>query len=347
MEPNRAWHDPVVEIYSSLITPDVRCSAEAYDLPNRRWYCLKVEAEIEHDQWLSSTIATHLGQYYAANREEPAWNTIRMNAEGSLVTFDSQPDDKVDRPIPKSLCYGHKRTDRLPTMAVDNLKNLSYISRSADRCTWNDQDCVFKRIEFDVDVEVIEDEIQTRETLIHAMGPMPATQTNNEMASRFCLVPILAVVVADRKPWKPGTVAGILMPYAGEDLESLVRNRNTGLSLTLTQLLDLVRGVRELAKCGVQHGDIKYWNTVLQSTEQGDGPGKLMLIDAGSKAPEYDGDARALGTLLLWCLENTPALRQDRQAKVMVVAAASALFNGNFDAALSCLSARKHVDGAG
>ncbi|KAF5136346.1 hypothetical protein E5D57_000106 [Metarhizium anisopliae] len=162
MEPNRVWHDPVVEIYSNLITPGVRCSAEAYDLANRRWYCLKVEAEVEDDQWLSSTIATHLGRYYAANREKPPWNTIRMNAEGSLVTFDSQPDDKVDRPIRKSLCYGHKRTDRLPTTAVDNLKNLTYISRSADRCTWNDQDCVFKRIEFDVDVEVIEDEIQTR-----------------------------------------------------------------------------------------------------------------------------------------------------------------------------------------
>ncbi|KID82924.1 alpha-L-fucosidase [Metarhizium guizhouense ARSEF 977] len=323
MDPNRAWHDPVVEIYSNLITHGVRCSAEAYDLANRRWYCLKVEAEVEDDQWLSSTIATHLGQYYAANREEPPWNTIRMNAEGSLVTFDSQPADKVDRPIRKSLCYGHKRADRLPTTAVDNLKNLTYISRSADRCTWSGQDCVFKRIEFDVDVEVIDGEIQTRETLIHAMGPVPATQINNEMARRFCLVPILAVVVADRKPWKPGTVAGILMPYAGEDLESLVRNSNPGLSLTLTQLLDLVRGVREL------------------STEQGDGPGKLMLIDAGSEAPEYDGDAGALGTLLLWCLENTPALRQDRQAKAMMVAAASALVNGNFDAALSCLSARK------
>ncbi|KID93237.1 Protein kinase-like domain protein, partial [Metarhizium majus ARSEF 297] len=258
-----------------------------------------------------------------------------MSAEGSLVTFDSQPADKVDRPIRKSLCYGHKRSDRLPATAVDNLKNLTYISRSADRCTWNDQDSVFKRIEFDVDVEVIEDEIQTRETLIHAMGPMPVTQTNNEMARRFRLVPILAVVLADRKPWKPGTVAGILMPYAGEDLESFVRNSNTGLSLTLTQLLDLVQGVRELEKCGAQHGDIKHWNTVLQPT------GKLMLIDAGSEAPEYDGDARALGTLLLWCLENTPALRQDRQAKAMVVAAASALVNGNFDAALSCLSARK------
>ncbi|TWU73788.1 hypothetical protein ED733_004075 [Metarhizium rileyi] len=324
MEPNRVWHDPVVEIYSNLITP---------------W----VEAEIEDDQLLSSTIAGHLRQHYAANRKEPPWNTIRMNAEGSTVTFDSQPCEKVDRPIRKSLCYGHKRTDRLPTTAVDNLKNLTYISRSADRCTWNDQDCVFKRIEFDVDVEVIEDEIQTRETLIHAMGRIPATQINGEMVRRFCLVPILAVVIADRKPWKPGTVAGVLMPYAGKDLESLLRDSNAtdDLPLALTQLLDLVRGVRELAKSGVQHGDIKYWNTVLQPTGQGSGPAKLMLIDAGSEAPEYDGDTRALGTLLLWCLENAPALRQDRQAKAMVVAAASALVNEDFDGALSCLSTRK------
>lgn len=341
MEPNRVWHDPVVEIYSNLITPGVRCSAEGYDLANRRWYCLKVEAEIEDDQLLSSTIAGHLRQYYAANREEPPWNTIRTNAEGSVVTFDSQPDNKVARPIQKSLSYGHKCTDRLPTTAVDNLKNLTYISRSADHCTWNDQHCVFKRIEFDVDIEVIESEIQTRETLIHAMGRMPATQINGEMVRRFCLVPVLAVVIADRKPWKPGTVAGILMPYAGKDLESLVRNSNADLPLTLTQLLDLVRGVRELAKSGAQHGDIKYWNTVLQPTGQSSGPAKLMFIDAGSEAPEYDGDARALGTLLLWCLENAPALRQDRQAKAMVVAAASALVNGDFDDALSCLSTTK------
>lgn len=337
MEPNRVWHDPVVEIYSNLITPGVRCSAEGYDLANRRWYCLKVEAEIEDDQLLSSTIMGHLRQYYAANQEEPPWNTIQMNADGSLVTFNSQPSDKVNRPIRKSLHYGHnKDTDRLPTTAIKNLKNLSHISRSADWCTWNNQDCVFKRIEFDVDVEVIKDEIEIRETLIRAIGQMPATQINNEMARRFCLVPILAVVIADRMPWKPGTVAGILMPYAGKDLESLVRNSNANLSLTLTQLLDLVRGVQELAKAGAQHGDIKYWNTVLCS-----GLTKLILIDAGSEAPEYDGDAKALETLLLWCLEHAPALRQDRQAKAMVVAAASALVNGNFDGVLSCLSTRK------
>lgn len=344
MEPNRVWHDPVVEIYSNLITPGVRCSAAGYDLANRRWYCLKIEAEIEDDKLLSSIITEHLVQYYAADQKEPPWNTIRINAEG-LVTFASQPCDKVDRPIRKALHYGPN--GKLPTTGVDNLKDLRYISRSADRCTWNDQDCVFKRIEFDVDIDVIKDEIQTRETLIHAMGQMPAAQINSEMVRRFCLVPILAVVIAERKPWKLGTVAGILIPYAGKDLESLVRNSNSdsnsnaNLPLTLTQLLNLVHGVRELAKCGIQHGDIKYWNTVLQPIGQGRSSAKLMLIDAGSEAPEYEGDATALGKLLLWCLENASALRRDRLARALVVAAASALINEDFDGAISCLATRE------
>ncbi|KAG8408724.1 hypothetical protein J3459_011005 [Metarhizium acridum] len=272
--------------------------------------------------------------YYAQHQAEPPWNTVRMNAEGDQVTFDCQPNENVDRPIRKSLSYGHKCTDRLPTTAVETLQNLTYISRSADRCTWQNQECVFKRIEFDVDVQVIEDEIRTREALIRSMGSIPAAPVHSEMARRFCLVPIIAVVVADRRPWKSGSVAGILMPYAGEDLETLARNSND-LPLTLAWLLDLVRGVGELAACGVQHGDIKYWNMVLETT------GRLGLIDAGSEAPGYDGDAGALGRLLLWCLENARALRRDTQAKAMVVAAASALVDGDFDGAVGCLSARK------
>ncbi|OAQ60760.1 alpha-L-fucosidase [Pochonia chlamydosporia 170] len=137
MEPNRAWHDPVVEIYSNLITPGVRCSAAGYDLANRRWYCLKVEADIEDDRWLSSKITDHLRRYYDANQKTPPWNTIRMDAKGITATFDCQPDNEVERPIQKSLTYGDKETDSLPTTAVDNLKDLTYISRSADRCTWD------------------------------------------------------------------------------------------------------------------------------------------------------------------------------------------------------------------
>lgn len=248
----------------------------------------------------------------------------------------------VDRPIQKSLCYGNQPHNRLPTTSIENLDKLTYISRSADRCNWNNQDCVFKRIEFDVDIEVIETEIQTRETLINSMNKIPTEQVNTEMARRFCLVPILAVVIGNRQPWKLDTVAGFIMPYAGSDLELLSRSSDTDLHITITHLRDLVRGVKELSRLGVQHGDIRYWNTVLQTAVQDDdSPDRLILIDAGCEAPDYDGDARALATLLYWCLENAPSLKRDRQAKAILVAAASALADEDFDTALSCLSARK------
>ncbi|KAK3941737.1 hypothetical protein QBC46DRAFT_448404 [Diplogelasinospora grovesii] len=340
MESNRLWHDPVVEIFSNLITPGVRCSASAYDLANRRWYRLKVDdAEVvPDDDWLSSTVAKHVRA-----------TTARA---GSPVTFETKPDDRVDRPITKSLSYGGSEptTDKLPTTTFDQLESLTYISRSADRCTWHGKDCVFKRIEFDVDIEPIATEIRIRETLMDAIGPVgnSIADVNAEMTRRFLVVPVLAVVIGiNSKPWKPGTVAGILMPFAGQDLEILARdNTDAALPITELQLRDLVRGVQELGKCGVEHGDIKYWNTVLQQPAEEDDDGaaaaaaaKLVLIDLGSVAPEYDGDAKALGTLLLWCLEHAaPTLRENEAARARVHAAAAALAEEDFDAALKSLS---------
>jgi hypothetical protein len=72
----------------------------------------------------------------------------------------------------------------------------------------------------------------------------------------------------------------------------------------------VVRGVKRLGECGVVHGDIKYWNTVLLQEQEG-GEGRLVLIDLGMVAPGYDGDAWALGRLLLWCVENGRGLRED------------------------------------
>ena len=118
MEPNRSWHDPVVEIYSNLITPGIRRAANGYDPANRRWYCLKVEAEIEDDHWLSSTITSHLREYYSTHQTPPPWNTISTNAERNQVTFECEPREMVDRPIQKSLCYGTQPENRLPTMSI-------------------------------------------------------------------------------------------------------------------------------------------------------------------------------------------------------------------------------------
>ncbi|KAK1768690.1 hypothetical protein QBC33DRAFT_355901 [Phialemonium atrogriseum] len=340
MESNRIWHDPVVEIFSNLVTPGVCCSAEAYDLANRRWYRLEVDAEVLDEDWLSSTVAKHVRESYAANKEVPPWNTIKTTARGSPVTFETKPDDRVDRLITKSLSYGSEATNKLPTTTFDQLESLTYISRSADRCTWHGKDCVFKRIEFNVDIKPIMKEIRIRETLIDAIGPVGIADVNAEITRRFLVVPVLAVVIGNLKPWKPGTVAGVLMLFAGPDLEILARDADVALPITERQLRDLVRGVRDLGKCGVEHGDIKYWNTVLQPAEEDDAAAaaKLLLIDLGSVAPEYDGDAKALGALLLWCLERAPTLKENEAARARVDAAAAALAEEDFDAALESLS---------
>jgi hypothetical protein len=171
------------------------------------------------------------------------------------------------------------------------------------------------------------------------MGPLDNhTDPNVEMTKRFLVVPILAVVIGNRKPWEAGTVAGFLMPFCGRDLEMLTRDTGNTLPVTEAQLRDLVRGVQQLGKCGVEHGDIKYWNTVLQPGE-GSAEEKLVLIDLGSVAPEYPGDAKALGTLLLWCLGHARGLREDVEAKARVVAAAAALLaEEDFDTALKVLA---------
>lgn len=157
------------------------------------------------------------------------------------------------------------------------------------------------------------------------------------MTRRFQVVPVLAVVIGHSKPWQLGTVAGLLMPYAGQDLEMLVRDDNDNLPITEGQLRDLIRGVQQPGKCGIQHGDIKYWNTTLRLGGNDDAA-RLVLIDIGSVAPNYDGDAKALGTLLLWCLEHASTLRANKDATTRVEAAAAALDKEDFDAALEALS---------
>lgn len=344
MTSNRVWHDPVVEIFSSLITPGVCCSADAYDLANRRWYRLDVDTVVEDDEWLASTVSKHISAYYTANRQPPPWNTVKTTKTGSPVTFATEPDDQVGRLITESLSYGSGAGDKLPTTTFDQLNDLSYMSRAADRCTWQGKDCVFKRIEFSIDVRGITKEIRAREALIDAMqmGHLCKEQmdhVNQEMTRRFLVVPILAVVIAQGDPWEPGTVAGLLMPFAGRDLEIWAREQGEhAVPVRGKHLRELVRGVRELDKCGIQHGDIKYWNTVLQpATEEKSGEPEISIIDMGSTAPDYQGDAKALGDLLLWCLDHSATLKNDEAANSRVKAAVAALNHKDFDTALQAL----------
>lgn len=158
------------------------------------------------------------------------------------------------------------------------------------------------------------------------------------------------------------TVAGFITSYMGRSLElfgaalpSRGDNSNkdhlpsmpalgslattADVPITIGQLLDLVKGVRELSKCGVTHGDICYWNIVLEEPEESSSAvPRLLLIDMGDTAPGYENDAVALAGVLLWCLTHSPNLREDTASKSKVIIASALLNEVDFDRAIEVLS---------
>ena len=406
MEANRIWHDPVVEVYSNLITPGVSCSAAAYDLANRRWYQINIGdpvapdanwrhstrlTEVPEDEWLCSILEKHIKN---STITPPSWNTINTNSSGSPVTFTLSEEALVRRPIMEWFSYGHRPSDMLPTTRFSQLRDKVYLGRGADYCFWNDRKCVFKRIEFDCDVESHETEIRTRETIIQCVernGKEAGTfkdslrtskDHNREMERHFNVVPILAVVLHDEtskwivsRPAKDDSphvgvsehpddeVAGFLMPYAGrsldllstaiadpdscEDAASTVPAEASSaptveVPVSEEHLLDLACGVHRLSKCGITHGDICHWNVVFtQSKLTASWATRLLLIDLGDVAPDYQGDADALGNFFLWCLGRSAGLKDDDKIKKRVMASAILLKDGDFDRAIRVLSPSK------
>lgn len=128
--------------------------------------------------------------------------------------------------------------------------------------------------------------------------PFTDIDLDAKIMRQFCVVPVLVVVIGDRAPWKCGTVAGVLMPFCGRDLEIPARpGVGEGLLVTVRQPAEGARGVRWLGECVVVHEYIKYWGAVMwqrEGEEKGE-EAKLMLIDLGTVSPEYEGDAKALG----------------------------------------------------
>lgn len=114
------------------------------------------------------------------------------------------------------------------------------------------------------------------------------------------------------------------------------------------QLWDLARGVRELSRVGASHGDICYWNVILQQPPdlKADAAStRLLLIDLGGPGQDYKDDIDGLGNVLLWCLQYSPALTADAEAKKRVVLAAALLKEGNLDQAIEVLSSSIVGDG--
>lgn len=174
-----------------------------------------------------------------------------------------------------------------------------------------------------------------------------------------------SVLTESGEPGKQShTVAGFITPYMGRSLElfgavnpnqdvtsseeqapSMPANRclttTADMPITMHQLLDLVKGVKELSACGVTHGDICYWNIVLEESEPrfaSSAAPRLLLIDMGDTAPDYENDAVALADVLLWCLKHSSRLREDEAFRKIVIVASASLKEVDFDGAIGLLS---------
>ena len=330
LEPNRLWHQPEVLIYNNSVFPGVSCTASAYDVANRRWYELNVDSVVrDEDDWMSDTITKHITEYYSKNGALPDFNVINTTREGSPTTFEKKPNDHVARRIQGNFRYGHHESDILPTTTFDKIKRKTYLSCSSDRCEWEGLDCVFKRIEFVEDLEVIEREVRMREQLLGALKDAPGTSTM--MQDHFSILPILAVVY---KHAETNEVLGLLFPYGGISLETLAGGYKFGmgyseeeedeeeesgeiekkesrpekqipspvstpplLPIMETHFQSLVVAIWELDRVGVLHGDINDRNTLLTPDN------RLVFVDLGEIAPEYKGDAYALGSMMNWVLD--------------------------------------------
>ncbi|KAH8761811.1 hypothetical protein F5882DRAFT_453524 [Hyaloscypha sp. PMI_1271] len=335
MELNRIWHEPEVVIYGAVITPGICCSGQAYDLANRRWYQINVSSDAYDEEWMANT--------------QTPFNVINTTEDGPLK-LDTQPNHVIARPIGEKLQYHSQGETASPIVSFDRLVDKVYLGRAIDRCRWNDQDCAFKRIEFDCDIEAIDREIKSRENLLKALDlHCEANKDPNRiMEQRFNAIPILAVVVMEQGG-DNDEVIGILMPFGGLSLESLSESGpnstvstpgSRDLEITRGELRDLAHGVRELAQAGVVHGDINERNTLRKPLEATavkgyQGQSRLVLVDFGEMAPEYKNDAFALGELFIWCKERSSWGVSDQRK---VEDAAQVLKeNGNFDQVLSVL----------
>lgn len=169
VEANRIWHEPEVIIYGNLITPGIQPSAQAYDIANRRWYQLNVDSEVWDDEWLSGIVTKHVTEYYRIHASMPPLNVIDTTLEEVPTTFSLKPDNIVGRPLRDRLYYSLDITHAIPTTSFDQLVDKIYLGRTVDRCVWKSRDCVFKRIEFDCDLQAINREIKAREQLMESM----------------------------------------------------------------------------------------------------------------------------------------------------------------------------------
>jgi len=157
MELSRVWHEPEVVIYGAVITPGIFCSGQAYDLANRRSYQINVSSDAYDEEWMADTVENHISTYYHTFGKQTPFNVINATVDGPLK-FDKQPNHAIARPIAKKLQYHSQGETAIPIISFDRLVDKVDLGRAIDRCRWNDQDCAFKRIEFDCDIMALDRE---------------------------------------------------------------------------------------------------------------------------------------------------------------------------------------------
>lgn len=222
---------------------------------------------------MADIISTNISTYYHNWGKQTPFNVINATTDGSLLTFDTQPNHVIARPIRERLEYCSKGEPAIPITSFDCLIDKASLGRSVDRCRWNGQDCAFKRIVFECDVKAIERGIKSREKSLELpeLHCQTIEDVNKIMEHRFNVLPVLAVVVFEQDV--NNDVMGILMPFGGLSLESLSASGtdstasvsgSNDLEITRGQLRDLTCGIRELSQVGVMHGDILDRNTLLK-----------------------------------------------------------------------------------
>jgi hypothetical protein len=267
-DPHRIYTDEHdLTVCGCSITPFNRTFVSLYDIPQRRWYVLNIDRPMplaDNEEWFERTVLEQVALHDSFN----VINVVENNITHSIGTNVGRP---LRLPIVSS--------SLLPTANYADITHKKYLRLSADICTWNGLNCVYKQLEFDEHIGRLQRDISSREKLLHYFG-------RDAQLSEYGVCPILAIVVDGTPP----LLCGILMPNAGVVLDQLPIRQ-----LKIQHLVSLIKTVTHLRSARVVHGDICERNICIEGSS-------ILLIDFGEVAPRYQNDIVATGMLFQWCM---------------------------------------------
>ncbi|KAI9896882.1 hypothetical protein N3K66_007904 [Trichothecium roseum] len=270
-EENRIWHKPEVMLYTLSHYPETSSYAQIYDIAHRSCYRANFDTVVTDEEWMENLVTKQVTEYQAKHGTNPDFNVINTTREGTLVTFEKKPYSEVAHSIKGNVHYGQGPDDVFPTTTYDELLRKTYMTCGSDRCVWQGVECVFKRIEMVEDLNAIRREIEYRQALVAAMSSSSSSELHSTSDDRYTTTTTME---------EKFNVLGILLPYGGEIVENLAGGYEYGMCRALKgekpppkpwpsipvseeQILVLVRGVREIARAGVVHGDVADQNTLV------------------------------------------------------------------------------------